>query len=250
MAGTHRRCQLRRCVSLNTLSGGHPLGGMARGPALVAYSWSQYPLRRASSWRLASRRPPGMAGLVSIPSQAGILLAAIDVATRERRTCRVSIPSQAGILLAGKRTFDRPLASSVSIPSQAGILLAEIRLTIQLAVVRVSIPSQAGILLAVRSNGRSVHRMRRSQYPLRRASSWRCGNRCIAISSRDGLNTLSGGHPLGGERSRCNGTDRRVSIPSQAGILLAGRHRCDRADTSWSQYPLRRASSWREEARR
>ena len=62
--------------------------------------------------------------LVSIPSQAGILLAGRDPATVPRQTVQVSIPSQAGILLAGQLTLRRTQNGWVSIPSQAGILLA------------------------------------------------------------------------------------------------------------------------------
>ncbi len=62
----------------------------------------------------------------------------------------VSIPSQAGILLAVRETdLLRPINGRVSIPSQAGILLAEGRLI----------------------RGRSGKPA--SQYPHRRASSWR-----------------------------------------------------------------------------
>ncbi len=60
-----------------------------------------------------------------------------------------------------------------------------------------------------------------SQYPLRRASSWR-GAQAFAFAEAIGLNTLSGGHPLGGQD-------------------CTRRH----ADKIASQYPLRRASSWR-----
>ena len=187
--------------SLNTLSGGHPLGG----EQIVCHA-------------LTSR-------LVSIPSQAGILLAdgnahcdparperlntlsgghplgGCEVSRRSRSASRVSIPSQAGILLAGRHvqsvgmqrsSSQYPLrrASSwrripvrvwivsamVSIPSQAGILLAGQRYRMASAMtVQVSIPSQAGILLAgARLTSRRAMR-RSSQYPLRRASSWRFG---------------------------------------------------------------------------
>ena len=160
----------------------------------------------------------------------------------------------------------------VSIPSQAGILLAA---GFHLAITgtgMVSIPSQAGILLAGSSRYDDLHRTRESQYPLRRASSWRFGHHCrhekqleksqyplrrasswrAAYAERCArrmrrLNTLSGGHPLGGEaRSSCELGYRSVSIPSQAGILLAARSSAPAASgVDQSQYPLRRASSWR-----
>ena len=62
-----------------------------------------------------------------------------------------------------------------------------------------------------------------SQYPLRRASSWRYGTRWFLPANNISLNTLSGGHPLGG----CRGQT----------LVVVDYHK--------SQYPLRRASSWR-----
>ena len=61
---------------LNTLSGGHPLGG-CDGSSTVTVDVE-----------------------VSIPSQAGILLAGICSVTDLHEMRSVSIPSQAGILLA------------------------------------------------------------------------------------------------------------------------------------------------------
>ena len=85
----------------------------------------------------------------------------------------------------------------------------------------VSIPSQAGILLAGELRLGVSGIRRRSQYPLRRASSWRSLQPAVDWRQRS-LNTLSGGHPLGGRGSdRGVDTDSDVSIPSQAGILLA-----------------------------
>ena len=235
-------------------------------------TWSQYPLRRASSWRaIGDKGGRTLTTPVSIPSQAGILLAAIE-GSQHRTNCHVSIPSQAGILLAER--------VSMSLLTRRSL---------------VSIPSQAGILLADLAEALSVRATRGSQYPLRRASSWR-GEACsqdegeIACLNTlsgghplggsidqmhrprlDSLNTLSGGHPLGG-RHRADSADmvHLVSIPSQAGILLAGGAilrwilsvtglntlsgghplggqlaNCSRSCTLPSQYPLRRASSWR-----
>ena len=62
-------------VSLNTLSGGHPLGGTPAASQAAPKVPSQYPLRRASSWRPVLVRVGSTHRKVSIPSQAGILLA-------------------------------------------------------------------------------------------------------------------------------------------------------------------------------
>ena len=86
----------------------------------------------------------------------------------------------------------------------------------------VSIPSQAGILLAAISE-RCRASAQQSQYPLRRASSWRLTAAPIVPDGAVRLNTLSGGHPLGGPRCGVDGRRQPVSIPSQAGILLAVR---------------------------
>ncbi len=64
-------------MGLNTLTGGHPLGGNGHS---VSATWG-------GEW-------------VSIPSQAGILLADRTCAIGSCRRSAVSIPSQAGILLA------------------------------------------------------------------------------------------------------------------------------------------------------
>ncbi len=43
-------------ASLNTLTGGHPLGGLCHRTRSIKLLSSQYPHRRASSWRLSTRR--------------------------------------------------------------------------------------------------------------------------------------------------------------------------------------------------
>ena len=154
---------------LNTLSGGHPLGGVALGYLAMFWNESQYPLRRASSWRTSPSSGP-------VP------------------TSPVSIPSQAGILLAGKADAIGLSSNVVSIPSQAGILLAGETL------VPDSVPPA------------------RSQYPLRRASSWRGRPRCSAHGAKC-LNTLSGGHPLGGD-----GWQAAYTAASQRLNTLSGGH--------------------------
>ncbi len=136
--------------------------------------------------------------------------------------------------------------SQVSIPSQVGILLVAEMSKLSPSYCEVSIPSQVGILLVVKVCGR-----------IRRPGV--------------GLNTLSGGHPLGGsdlcefaEMDDCGSQyplrwasswwepdSRRaellraaVSIPSQVGILLVDSISKAKAAGDVSQYPLRWASSW------
>ncbi len=96
----------------------------------------------------------------------------------------------------------------------------------------VSIPSQVGILLVAEQRaGRGVYRVR-SQYPLRWASSWWLFPiPWIVWGLGWSLNTLSGGHPLGGSGD-CSGCSAgRVSIPSQVGILLVGGRRSQKGPT-------------------
>ena len=62
-------------MGLNTLSGGHPLGGLKNNNKGGSHGLSQYPLRRASSWRNSEQHEQVGTSMVSIPSQAGILLA-------------------------------------------------------------------------------------------------------------------------------------------------------------------------------
>ena len=157
--------------SLNTLSGGHPLGGGDQNRSRQMAKTSQYPLRRASSWRLPAQ--PALHGRkVSIPSQAGILLAGQATVRRQGQLHRLNTLSGGHPLGGSFAGRQWQTASDVSIPSQAGILLA-------------GWPSML------------THRHDVSQYPLRRASSWRAGTVPIAEPAA-GLNTLSGGHPLGG----------------------------------------------------
>ncbi len=88
------------------------------------------------------------AGNVSIPSQAGSLLA-VQSSNFRNRMHAVSIPSQAGSLLAGRCHHRQSWRYLVSIPSQAGSLLAAATL----------VPAKFNLI--------------RSQYPHRRAASWR-----------------------------------------------------------------------------
>ncbi len=108
----------------------------------------------------------------------------------------------------------------VSIPSQVGILLVAAGLEILRPDVRlVSIPSQVGILLVGLWLARPRPVMQPSQYPLRWASSWWVLQPLVRRPTSR-LNTLSGGHPLGGKPSEADPMRKRVSIPSQVGILL------------------------------
>ncbi len=160
-------------LSLNTLSGGHPLGGALRRDRVLRACKGLntlsggHPLGGRPLWLC---QPDG--GQVSIPSQVGILLV---VVAHNRRFCPhcVSIPSQVGILLV-----DRILLYGAEYDSGLNTL----------------------------SGGHPLGGLRRNIRTLRKHAS---------------LNTLSGGHPLGGDGNvRPNADEARVSIPSQVGILL------------------------------
>ncbi len=186
-----------RLDGLNTLSGGHPLGGLATTEKIFNGSASQYPLRRASSWRIEGINTLKYFCWSQYPLRRASSWRGVGQTTHGLDHY-VSIPSQAGILLAGKLISQEDRLDFVSIPSQAGILLAAFTQKSWADVcVIVSIPSQAGILLAVASAVLQTHRREKSQYPLRRASSWRTTT------------------------PRTNAIGMIVSIPSQAGILLA-----------------------------
>ncbi len=184
-------------------------------------SRSQYPLRRASSWRLLppSQERSGASCLNTL--SGGHPLGGFDNPTQDWYFT-VSIPSQAGILLAVTQIVNSIPDDIVSIPSQAGILLAA---AVGYSIGKFQITSQYPLRRASSwrvAQARLPPRTGRSQYPLRRASSWRSASAGATIRSRNCLNTLSGGHPLGG---------------------IGGKHEPEW--WSWSQYPLRRASSWR-----
>ena len=179
LGGAYASTSVNRMLpGLNTLSGGHPLGG-SRSPWHVSMPFrSQYPLRRASSWRARLYLATSDATIVSIPSQAGILLAAVGI---DRQTCElpvVSIPSQAGILLAGDATvLAAEAGQSLNTLSGGHPLGGMSSRSVDGRAVQVSIPSQAGILLAASGIRVLDDRGQKSQYPLRRASSWRaCSN--------------------------------------------------------------------------
>ena len=171
-----------------------------------------------AGWRTSG---PSIILTVSIPSQAGILLAVHRCGYRAMRMPDVSIPSQAGILLAAQ---DGLFLDAGIKPSQYPLRRASswrVRLPLVLwEVVVVSIPSQAGILLAAdpaRQRTRRVPGLNTLSggHPL--GGVWLSKATTITTC----LNTLSGGHPLGGQNmQRCVSVP-RVSIPSQAGILLA-----------------------------
>ena len=204
---------------LNTLSGGHPLGGGdARQSDLRWTATSQYPLRRASSWRADDRvDQSGRRSLNTL--SGGHPLGGVRIGTCTSATATVSIPSQAGILLAGWHSHR---CTATCMTSQYPLRRAS---------------SWRG------SCARQERRSSRSQYPLRRASSWRSCRQSSARSqdrSQYPLRRASSWRQRTRSRSdRC----RLVSIPSQAGILLAvGNHSLS---VDASQYPLRRASSWR-----
>ncbi len=188
---------------LNTLSGGHPLGGLGFHSTTVFLAAclntlsGGHPLG-GSRLRIALRR----LGIVSIPSQVGILLV-VGVRLGGREPLGVSIPSQVGILLVGASEKKK---YSVEDRSQYPLRWASswwgAPLYIWFAPGKVSIPSQVGILLV---------------------------DFCLAMdqaAGTTGLNTLSGGHPLGG--------DCHAVVYDADGIL--------------SQYPLRWASSWWQSA--
>ena len=186
---------------------------------------------------------------VSIPSQAGILLAdqtgtnsltsgacrlntlsgghplgGLAMLKRLVRPDLVSIPSQAGILLAGRDRCQRRPGRAVSIPSQAGILLAGGQTSTRTTIRRLSqYPLRRASSWRISPTATAEAMLPTSQYPLRRASSWRRAAVMAEAYRHRGLNTLSGGHPLGGWYSDVS--------PSWTGRQ--------------SQYPLRRASSWR-----
>ena len=262
-----------RTAGLNTLSGGHPLGGviddqrssgyhavsipsqagiLLAGRMQVCRSLavkSQYPLRRASSWRAAASSSSEARSDVSIPSQAGILLAGMDLSTLQA-DCHVGLNTLSGGHPLGGSSYksEQTVAESSQYPlrrasswrvghrhdrvrhgsrSQYPLRRASSWRTGMRAAVKasyiVSIPSQAGILLAGASSARPVARRQESQYPLRRASSWRRWSRrwspIVTIVSQYPLRRASSwrtGHRFMTESLL------QVSIPSQAGILLAG----------------------------
>ncbi len=113
----------------------------------------------------------------------------------------VSIPSQVGILLvAWGDVFWRSGRDAVSIPSQVGILLVAVFPTQREREYRmVSIPSQVGILLvgtpaATPTAGPAARLNTLSGgHPLGGV-----GGLALPAPVNHGLNTLSGGHPLGG----------------------------------------------------
>ena len=84
---------------------------------------SQYPLRRASSWRALDRTTPPPPAESQYPLRRASSWR-MDPGQVEGNGKVVSIPSQAGILLAAPQHPRHPLQGHVSIPSQAGILLA------------------------------------------------------------------------------------------------------------------------------
>ncbi len=98
----------------------------------------------------------------------------------DQKIPKVSIPSQVGILLVGRTSKSRSATKTVSIPSQVGILLVVFRVILEPEGIEVSIPSQVGILLVGYSH-------------------------CDVNDCAGGLNTLSGGHPLGGGDPKYHG---------------------------------------------
>ena len=211
---------------LNTLSGGHPLGGRpscrrctrhasSQYPLRRASSWreqrsgtireprivSQYPLRRASSWRLAVASCGSCRRSSQYPLRRASSWRHCDKAVHSR--CRGLNTLSGGHPLGGRDRHPggRSWHSSLNTLSGGHPLGG-------------ADTWQSGSLADDSS-----------QYPLRRASSWRqladcehCRARRVSIPSQagillaasctvesacatwTGLNTLSGGHPLGGAR--------------------------------------------------
>ena len=235
-----------RSTSLNTLSVGHPLGGGDTAIEQTDVLKSQYPLSRASSCRILQSKARWRYLLVSIPSQSGILLAVVGRRTQNAQRVRSQYPHsrasscrEGGESMAAKYTglntltVGHPLVGTTQTRTRHAHML--------------SIPSQSGSLL---SAGLTLKGDASSQYPHSRAASCRfTGDGSVT----DRLNTLTGGHPLGGrlapqdqlEHCACLNTltgghplgglmvnpglcrQHFVSIPSQVGQpLVGGRFGC------------------------
>ncbi len=205
--------------SLNTLSGGHPLGGLILVTLAGCGDGSQYPLRRASSWREVdlARSAEEVVGLNTL--SGGHPLGGWSLLINPM-PIGVSIPSQAGILLAEPAAHDENQLDHVSIPSQAGILLADAyRLADYL-------PTKSQYPLRRASSWRAIGTLLmliglKSQYPLRRASSWRSLLRVMATWGSFVSIPSQAGILLAATMLRSGPVAEMVSIPSQAGILLA-----------------------------
>ncbi len=135
---------------------------------------------------------------------------------------QVSIPSQAGILLAGDSWLPRPGRSQGLNTLTGGHPLGGSKDASWMASNIVSIPSQAGILLAVLCPIQTVVSLTTSQYPHRRASSWRMGIWYTASDCSRSQYPHRRASSWRAARFQPAVDYWQVSIPSQAGILLAG----------------------------
>ena len=111
--------------------------------------------------------------------------------------------------------------------------------------VTVSIPSQSGSLLSEHRPSAPMTSASTSQYPHSRAASCRSETPARDRRLTSGLNTLTVGQPLVGERRQVVETVSSVSIPSQSGSLLSGCRMLAQRRARRSQYPHSRAASCR-----
>ncbi len=214
------------------------------------FTRSQYPHRRASSWRLGPVHEPTGLREVSIPSQAGILLAGVNLACswEERWSCLNTLTG--GHPLGGQLFLWQYRADPTvsQYPHRRASSWREVLDDQRAGGEMVSIPSQAGILLAVGvcwfASGRREIVSIPSQAGILLADHQRNGD---AADQSDCLNTLTGGHPLGGRRPS-DRQGRWLGLNTLTGghpLGGGGRDQADQARGDQSQYPHRRASSWR-----
>gem|GEM_PF-1083274 len=204
--------------SLNTLSGGQPLGSPYRSWKRSVRLRSQYPLRWAASWQMTPRLYHGATGSSQYPLRWAASWQKVDRKDHSDRH-RSQYPLRWAASWQNCRTTGRPSRSSLNTLS-GGQPLGRYGSPMGDEEPRVSIPSQVGSLLA--EDGRlGVNCSQPSQYPLRWAASWQIA-RAVQGEGEVRLNNLSGGQPLGRSRTEADESGRHVvSIPSQVGSLLA-----------------------------
>ena len=238
--------RIRTLLSLNTLTVGQPLVGVAWMTMQLEISESQYPHSRAASCRKTHRsvemkRQQSLNTLTvgqplvgsyigkDITVQSGLNTLTVGQPLVGGAACptrgpgqQVSIPSQSGSLLSECPTAGQDSSDLVSIPSQSGSLLSVATGKSDIVYDKVSIPSQSGSLLS--------------------AGAWHISGRTFWR-----LNTLTVGQPLvGSPASVLALIVLFVSIPSQSGSLLSAVAISLKVGTGFlSQYPHSRAASCR-----
>ena len=192
LGGAPRPGRTGPAASLNTLSGGHPLGGKVRDVQYTDGKMSQYPLRRASSWRSSA----SFRGIRPSRSQYPLRRASSWRRRKDLHRRRVSSLNtlSGGHPLGGLGfSFFQHAAEESQYPLRRASSW------------RVGIPHlarkcrESQYPLRRASSWRDPRRSRRrpphwSQYPLRRASSWRnldCRRRIACISSQYPLRRAS-----------------------------------------------------------